>query len=412
MTGMSLFPGTLNLQLDHYFELPKQRIRLESAAYGGDVSINIVPCRFMGRRAFILCTDPDNMPDRTIVEIASDLNLRSAYGLVDGQIVEVENEPDFKRSDCHDMSSKFDLVDPIQPFMGFRTDGLIRPNEFVALGVPSDVMSTERQGSAEAPRVLREWSNKVGTYSTMKGKLFNRASAGIDLGDLRIRRFRPETTYRLIYDHVAGIVSEGGVPFLIGGDHAISYPAVAAVAAKFPNLLLVQFDSHHDATDPAEWDCEYNHGTWVRNLIQDGSISGNRVIQIGIRDFQWSHSGAAFISKEAVNVFPCSEMTEPRGISRLASLLGKHANAPVYLSLDIDCVDPAFAPGTGEHMVGGFTSREIVGLIDLVVSSPIRLVGTDLVEVVPALDIGGRTCALAAHLAAKVINSKLREGND
>jgi CTP-dependent riboflavin kinase len=96
LTGTSLFPGTLNLQLDRHFELPKRQIRLESTVYGGDVSVNIVPCRFMGRRAFILCTDPDNTPERTMLEIASDLNLRSAYGLVDGQIVEVEveEEPD------------------------------------------------------------------------------------------------------------------------------------------------------------------------------------------------------------------------------------------------------------------------------------------------------------------------------
>jgi agmatinase len=185
-------------------------------------------------------------------------------------------------------------TEPVSPtFFDFPSSGAVHPGQIVMVGVPFDGLSTERAGSAEAPRVLRLWTTKVGVHSVRDERTHDRrAAAGIDAGDVIVDRFKPASNFERIVGCVREVAEQGGIPLLVGGDHSITYPAVSAMAARVPGLRLVQIDAHHDATDPEEWACRYNHGTFIRNLIQDGALHGEHVVQIGVRDFQWSASGA------------------------------------------------------------------------------------------------------------------------
>ncbi|MEX0885225.1 MAG: arginase family protein [Phycisphaeraceae bacterium] len=273
------------------------------------------------------------------------------------------------------------------------------------VGVPFDALSTERGGSADAPAALRLASHGVGRYRVSTGEVVAWRERCVDLGDVTVNRFDPASSFEPVVDVVERCLAAEAVPLLVGGDHSLTYPAVTAAAQRHADLRLVQIDAHHDATDPARWRCRYNHGTFVRNLIDDGRLTGPRVFQLGIRDFQWHESGALFLRERAARVFPMHEI-DRQGFARVfAELLTELREAPrqpTYVTFDIDSLDPAFAPGTGEHMGGGLSSREALHLVRELFDGSIHIVAADLVEVVPVLDPTGRTLALASQLLAQM----------
>lgn len=294
-------------------------------------------------------------------------------------------------------------------FFELPSDRVFETGHVVMVGAPTDASCTEKAGSADAPRALRQWSRKVGHYCVSERTLMNqRRAAGVDGGDLRLDGFSPKQTFDAIFACTSAIAGQNGVPLLVGGDHSITYPALAAIARRYDDVRLIQFDAHHDATDPAEWKCQYNHGTWVRNLIADGAVRGEQIVQIGIRDFQWSASGGRFVRQHGISVFSMHDFEEE--LADFLKLLELEPARPTYVTFDIDCVDPAFAPGTGENMVGGFTSREVLRLVKAVFHGQKRIVGADLVEVAPSLDSSGRTCALASHLLALMVDGIRLQG--
>ena len=274
----------------------------------------------------------------------------------------------------------------------------------VMMGVPCDGLVTENPGAAAAPLSLRSCTQKVGAYSVSDARSTSRRDAGIDAGDVVINRFDGEGNFQTILACVRHVVQRGAVPLLVGGDHSLTYPAVTAVAGQHGKLRLVQIDAHHDATHPAEWGCRYNHGTFVRNLIEDQVLPGSRIHQVGVRDFQFSGSGAAFVSEHGVHVVPMNQF-DREGPTGLIEALRSERSGQIYLTLDIDSVDPAYAPGTGENMVGGLTCRQILHLVKAIVTSGVPIAGADLVEVVPSRDPSGRTCALASHLLALIVDA-------
>jgi agmatinase len=288
-------------------------------------------------------------------------------------------------------------------FFGMPPDGLgDRP--VALLGVPFDALSTERRGSSEAPGALRRASHSVGQYSASDDRTYDRrADLGVDLGDLRLNRFDPTAACAPIHDAASAIHHARTIPILIGGDHSLTYPAFSAAAEHHSHLRLVQIDAHFDATDPAQWRCAYNHGTFVRNLIVDRRLAGQDVFQVGLRDYQWRDSGAKFLAEQGACRFSMDRL-EREGPDAFVALLADKPDQPTYLTFDIDSVDPAFAPGTGEHMVGGLTAAQALAIVRRLFEASINIVAADLVEVVPALDPTGRTVALAANVLGRMVD--------
>ena len=277
------------------------------------------------------------------------------------------------------------------------------PGRVALLGVPFDALATERPGSAEAPAALRRASHEIGRYRVSRQAVIDWPARCVDLGDVPVNRFEPTSSFAPVRDAVADALARGAAPLLVGGDHSLTYPAVTAAAERYADLRLVQIDAHHDATDPAHWRCRYNHGTFVRNLIEDGRLTGPNVWQVGIRDFQWHEGGGHFLREHGTHIFPMHEI-DSHGFNPLLDELRVTPHQPTYVTFDIDSLDPAFAPGTGEHMCGGFSSREAMRLVRELFDGSLHIIAADLVEVVPTLDPTSRTAALASQLLALMVD--------
>jgi agmatinase len=273
------------------------------------------------------------------------------------------------------------------------------------LGIPFDGGTTFYSGARLAPTCIRLESRLLRPYNRALDVYPFRILRAIDYGDIDIIPTNIERTLEAIEVSVREISSRNIVPFIAGGDHSITLGVLRGISRYKP--ILIHMDSHLDYW-PAYWGGErYTHGTWVRRAIEEGLVS--RVIQIGIRGPQFNKEDLEYSRESAVPIdIIFMDDIASNGIEWLVEkMLGLEGK--VYISLDIDVVDPAYAPGTGTREVGGFTSREIIEVVRSLSKSNIDLVGFDVVEVCPPLDHSGITCLLAANLIYEVMSVKAHQ---
>jgi len=215
----------------------------------------------------------------------------------------------------------------------------------------------------------------------------------IDYGDIEVYPGYIEQSLDRIQQAIAQIVDAGTVPVILGGDHSVSLPALRACASRHGRLALVHFDAHPDFWQGTP-ERPYHHGTVFRVAVEEQLIDPGASVQVGIRG-----SISADIIAEAraagFRLITADEFAR-QGLDATLNDIHRFATLPTYVSLDIDSVDPAFAPGTGTPEVAGLTSREIVGLVRGLAG--LRLVGFDVVEVAPPFDSAEITALLAANL--------------
>jgi agmatinase len=169
-----------------------------------------------------------------------------------------------------------------------------------------------------------------------------------------------------------------------------------ALAARHGPLAVLHVDAHLDTSGPEVWGSAHHHGTPFRHALQEGLIAPGRLVQVGLRATWGKLTDPDFASQRDARQIPMEEI-EHRGMTAVAREAREHLGAgPVYVSFDVDAVDPAFAPGTGTPVPGGMTSREALQLLRAL--RGVKLVGMDLVEVCPALDHADLTCHLGAQL--------------
>jgi agmatinase len=266
----------------------------------------------------------------------------------------------------------------------------------VLLGVPYDGGTTYQPGARLAPYHIRRVSALVQSYHPVhRTDVFARLRVR-DGGNVVFPPFDSASVRAAVQAEVARVVDAGAVPFVVGGDHSVALPAMRAVAAVHGPLAVVHIDAHLDTSTAEVWGDPWHHGTPLRHAISEGLIAPASLVQIGVRgargsaddDQLVSQFGAVSISADAVAERGIAEVTE--------EIRDVVADLPVYVTFDIDGVDPAFAPGTGTPVPGGLTAREALGLVRGLFGA--RLVGFDLVEVAPALDVSDITSHLAAHL--------------
>lgn len=266
----------------------------------------------------------------------------------------------------------------------------------VILGVPFDGGTTYRPGARLAPFEVRRVSALVqGHHPGHRLDVFD-ALAAVDGGNVAFPPFDAAAMRGAVQGAVAAVLASGAVPFLVGGDHSIALPALRAMAARHGPVAVVHVDAHLDTSGPETWGEAFHHGTPFRHALDEGLIAEGQLHQLGIRG-PWAGPGDADPGRRhGARIHPSDEIGD-RGVRAVADEVRRAVgDRPVYLSLDVDAVDPAFAPGTGTPVPGGLSAREALGLVRGLAG--VRLAGMDVVEVCPPLDHADVTCHLAAHL--------------
>jgi agmatinase len=263
------------------------------------------------------------------------------------------------------------------------------------VGVPMDMAVLYRAGARFGPRGIRDASGQLRPHGWDADELeppFDKLRV-VDYGDLEVYPGYIEQTIDHLTAEFKRIVEAGVVTVVLGGDHGTTLPVLRALAERHGKLSLVHFDAHPDFW-PGPPGRPYHHGTPFRIAVEEGLIEPAASVQVGIRG-SLSANLIAEARAAGFHLLTAAEFAE-RGVAGTLADIRRIARAPIYVSLDIDAVDPAYAPGTGTPEVAGLTSREIV---DLVRGLPAAgIVGFDVVEVAPAYDQAEITALLAANL--------------
>lgn len=265
--------------------------------------------------------------------------------------------------------------------------------DLVVTGIPLDTATTNRPGARFGPRAVRAASS-IMAWERPHGMAFDPFDrlAIVDYGDCFFDPGRPETVPDAIADHARRIIAQGPGLLSIGGDHFVSYPILKVHAEKFgESLSLLHFDAHSDTW--ADEDGRIDHGTMFFHAAKQGLVDPARSVRVGLRTHNDDTHGFNVLDA------PC---VHERGVERIVDeIRGILGDRPVYMTFDIDCLDPAFAPGTGTPVCGGLSTAQAMAIIRGLTG--INLIGMDLVEVAPAYDVGEITALAGAHLAAEMI---------
>jgi agmatinase len=266
------------------------------------------------------------------------------------------------------------------------------------LGVPFDGGVSNRPGARFGPREIRSESVLCRPYNPEVGiNPFDHLAIG-DTGDVDVNPISIEMTYGRVESRVSELIEKECLPLIIGGDHSISYPVMKTLAKRWGPLALVHIDSHSDLWDDY-FGSRFAHGTMFRRALEDGILGKGSVIQIGIRGQLYAEDDEDIAREYGVEIIRIEQALR-LGAEELGNRCSR-LTGPVYVSVDIDSVDPAFAPGTGTPAVGGFTSLNILQLLRQL--HRLRIVGTDIVEVSPPYDVAGTTAYLAANLVFEIM---------
>lgn len=289
----------------------------------------------------------------------------------------------------------------LTPFFRLPTVSIQSPEPYaetdaVIIGVPFDRGTTYQPGARFAPYEIRRVSALVqGFHPTHRIDVFE-ALRAVDGGNIAFPPFSADGAREAIEEEISRIVRAGAVPFVVGGDHSVALPAMRAVSRRHGPLAVIHVDAHFDTSDASVWGDPHHHGTPIRHAIEEGLIERGQLHQIGIRA-SWANSGEADLARDHGGTFASADNVAIRGIRAVAlEIAAAVGQRNVYITFDVDGIDPAFAPGTGTPVPGGLLSREAIALLRFLAG--LRIVGMDLVEVCPALDHADLTSHLAAHL--------------
>lgn len=276
--------------------------------------------------------------------------------------------------------------------------GALAELDVALYGCPMDLAVTNRAGSRFGPRAMRA-IERVGPYNDALGCAPVHEMRVADIGDVPLQsRFDLARSHQDIREFAQLIVDAGVTPLAVGGDHSITHPIMQAIGAKTP-VGMIHIDAHCD-TGGAYEDEKFHHGGPFRNAVLDGVLDPERSVQIGIRgsaEYVWE-----FSTEAGMRVISAREFDQLGVDAVIAEARRVVGDGPVYLTFDVDSLDPAFAPGTGTPEVGGLTTREALALIRGM--KGLNLVGGDVVEVAPQYDASTNTAQNAAQMLFEILS--------
>ncbi len=272
--------------------------------------------------------------------------------------------------------------------------------DFVITGIPFDSGQSFRTGARFGPEAIRDFSILLRPYNPEQDiNIFDYIS-GIDYGDVPIIPGYISETYKKIEEALTPVIEKGIIPISLGGDHSITLGELRAIVKKHGPVALLQFDAHSDTWD-SYFDQKYNHGTVFRRAIEEGLIDVSRSLQIGMRGGLYGPEDLQDARDLGLEVYTTNDYKRI-GVEKMLRVIHERvANGPVFLSFDIDFLDPVYAPGTGTPEVSGASIDDALALVRGLTN--IDFVGFDLVEVLPSYDHGQITAAAAANIVYEFI---------
>jgi agmatinase len=282
-----------------------------------------------------------------------------------------------------------------------------RPDAAI-VGAPFDDSVSHRPGARFGPRAIRTASYHVGSLHSLQLGIepFEWLDV-VDAGDAPVVPANIERGHEVIRRKVLEVASSGAIPIVLGGDHSITFPSASAVAeVNQPRRLgVVHFDAHAD-TAASTWGNLRSHGTPMRRLIESGAVAGRNFVQVGLRGYWPPPETLAWMREREMRTHLMTEIEARGSEAVVADAIAEALDGPevIYLSVDIDVLDPGMAPGTGTPEPGGMLTRELLRAIRQVVGA-VELVGMDVVEVAPAYDVSDITTSAAHRCVMEAISA-------
>jgi len=277
------------------------------------------------------------------------------------------------------------------------------------VGAPFDDAVSHRPGARFGPRAIREANYTSGSINSLQlghVELFE-ALTVVDAGDANIVPAWIERGHAFIYRKVRKVAETGAIPIVLGGDHSITWPSATAIAeVRRPGSIgIVHFDAHAD-TAPEDWGVLAGHGTPMRRLIESGAVAGKNFVQVGLRGYWPPVDVFEWMKAQGMRWHLMREIEERGAEAVIDDAIAEALDGPdaVYLSIDIDVIDPGMAPGTGTPEPGGMLTREVLRAIRRIVGA-VDLAGMDIVEVSPPYDHAEITATAANRCALEAISA-------
>jgi agmatinase len=272
--------------------------------------------------------------------------------------------------------------------------------DVVIAGVPFDSGVSYRPGARFGPSAVRQGSRLLRPWHTALDVAPFTAQQVADAGDIACNPFDIAEAVGQIEAGAAALLEDAGHLLAIGGDHTIAYPLLRVTRQKFGPVALVHFDAHLDTWD-TYFGAPITHGTPFRRAAEEGLFRDDASLHVGIRGPVYARRDLEEDAELGFRIVPAMDLERDGIDGVVARIRERVGDAPLYLSIDIDVLDPAHAPGTGTPEAGGLTSRELLGILRGLAG--MRLVGADVVEVAPAYDHAEMTTVAAAHVAYELL---------
>jgi agmatinase len=294
------------------------------------------------------------------------------------------------------------------PWVTDAADLATRRPHVAIVGAPFDDAVSHRPGARFGPRAIRQASYHSGAINSLQlGIEPYEWLDVVDAGDAPVTPMDIERGHWVIERKVLEVARSGAIPIVLGGDHSITFPSATAVAAAVEpkRLGIVHFDAHADAA-ASTWGNLRSHGTPMRRLIESGAVAGSNFVQVGLRGYWPGPATLEWMREHGMRWHLMTEIEERGAEAVVADAIAQALDGPelIYLSIDIDVIDPGMAPGTGTPEPGGMLTRELLRAVRQVVGS-VELAGMDVVEVAPPFDHAEVTAAAAHRCVLEAISA-------
>jgi agmatinase len=293
---------------------------------------------------------------------------------------------------------------------------LIRRRADVAIvGAPFDDAVSYRPGARFGPRAIRQATYTQGGYSLQLDVAPFEVLDVVDAGDVNVVPAWLDRGHAMIFRRVLEVASSGAIPIILGGDHSITWPSASAIAqVRAPRSIgIVHFDAHADTADQ-DWGVLAGHGTPMRRLIESGAVAGRNFVQVGLRGYWPPADVLDWMRAQGMRWHLMREIEERGAEAVVDDAIAEALDGPdaIYLSIDVDVLDPGMAPGTGTPEPGGLLTRELLRAVRRIVGA-VELAGMDVVEVSPPYDHAEVTAMAAHRLVLEAVSAlalKQRDG--